>query len=726
MCRLLLLSLVLFFTLQLGAQIVYNCNNDAPRILLAGDSWAQYMGDDGVHNDVLDQYGHDDKFLITQTLGSTPNPPYIGTAYAVSGSLARHWANTTDYAYIQNMVAALQTNPSVDWVVLSIGGNDILAGRSEGGWYKDMDLDRAGSEDSLLTIIEQQTQTVIDAALAVRPNIKVLISSYEYPNFDVEFGTCWIYACDKREDLSRDPVNDLITNAELNQMMLTAESRRKQMADQQSRVFYDNGIGLMHYIYGSPTSPEGVLPPPQPFSPYAPGGDPSQPTLRSNFRIWGDPIHLDAEGYSYKAKNQMDNQFFPALRGPVDATFFSEGGNRDGWVNVNGNEFGASGIRMGDNGSSVDWRGILSFNTSSLPDNAQVTGARIYLHRSGEGIGSNPYSLSDRAPHLDIKSGSFGSPVVEFSDGLAPADGVDVGCFHGSVDEDYYSTRIDIATAYLQHINTNGITQFRIYFDLADFWPNYVYYFDGSQQGLDSDGEERLAPDELVYEEKIVQTTDAEGNTQEELRTVVAVAHNGLSRFMGTTAPFLDLSYELSLPVNLLNFQAVLQGQQVQLAWSSSQEENFRGYRLERSANGRDWEELSFIPGTAAGRYEDMDSNPLNGDNYYRLVMEDLDGSINYSPVELVHFISTSAGVTVYPNPFTDQLQLSFQEATSAPLSIKLIDLLGRPLTSWSIDGTGVRQLLLSIPPDLPTGSYWLRIQSGAQLNWVRVIKGQK
>ncbi|MEM7574701.1 MAG: hypothetical protein AAF433_17480 [Bacteroidota bacterium] len=721
----LLLSISLFSFLLLSAQINFNCGSSGPRILLAGDSWAQFMGDDGVHNDLLDQYGQADKSLLTQTLGSTPEPPYSGTAYAVSGSLARHWANTTDYAYVQNMVAALQANPSVEWVVLSIGGNDILAGRSEGGWYKDMDLDRAGSEDSLLTAIEMDTRLVIDAALAVRPTIKVLISSYEYPNFDVEFGTCWIYACDKREDLSQDPVNGLITNAELNQMMLTAETRRKQMADQLPRVFYDNGIGLMHYIYGSPNAPEGTLPPPQPFSPYAAGGDPTQPTLRSNFRIWGDPIHLDAEGYSYKVKNQMDHHFFPDLRGQPDATFFSEGGTRDGWVNVNGNEFGSNGIRMGDNGGSVDWRGILSFNTASLPDNAEVTGASIYLHRSGEGIGSNPYSLNDRAPHVDIKSGSFGGPEVEFSDGQASADGTDVGCFHGSVDEDYYATRIDIDPAFLQHINSSGTTQFRIYFDRADFWPNYVHYFDGSQQGLDSDNEERQGSELITYEEKVVQTTDAEGQPQEELRTVAAVAHNGLSRLMGTTAPFLDLSYELSLPVELLSFQAELRERKVELFWRSEREDNFLGYHIERSADGRSWQELGFVPGTAAGNYRWLDSSPLIGENYYRLKMEDLDGSLNHSSVEQVFFLRTSAGVSVFPVPFSDQLQIEFAEAISGPLSVKLLDLMGRPVAKWSLDGMDLRQLPLPFTDNLPAGSYWLRIQNGEQVHQLRVLKGQ-
>src|SRR5512145_3272042 len=32
-----------------------------PRLLLAGDSWAQYMWDDGSHNDLFDRFGHGEK-----------------------------------------------------------------------------------------------------------------------------------------------------------------------------------------------------------------------------------------------------------------------------------------------------------------------------------------------------------------------------------------------------------------------------------------------------------------------------------------------------------------------------------------------------------------------------------------------------------------------------------------------------------------------------------------
>lgn len=49
-----------------------------PRLLLAGDSWAQYMWDDGSHNKLFDRFGHAEKRAVSRSLGSDPGPGYSG------------------------------------------------------------------------------------------------------------------------------------------------------------------------------------------------------------------------------------------------------------------------------------------------------------------------------------------------------------------------------------------------------------------------------------------------------------------------------------------------------------------------------------------------------------------------------------------------------------------------------------------------------------------------
>lgn len=484
-----------------------------PRLLLAGDSWAQYMWDDGSHNHVFDRFGHAEKRALSRSLGSDPGPGYHGAEYAISGSEARQWADTVNYPWIANMVAELQANPTIDRVLLSIGGNDVLAGKSGGGWYKDMDLDVAGSEAALFGMIRSRTLQIIDAALAVRPEIRVILSSYDYPNFNTGFW-CFAYACPKRRDLSRDPNNALITDQELNAMMVGVEQERLAWIDARPRVDFDHSVGLMHYFYGDGDSGAFTLPrpgqTPPAYSPF-PGGNPLLPSLRSNFRSALDPIHLDVEGYEYKIAHETEGQFLPLFRGNAAATFFSVGGSEDGWTD--GGVTGTSAIRLGDNGAAR-LHGILTFDTSSLPDAAVITQARLYLTREG-GTGTNPFvSGALGAPTVDVRTGTFGAPAVETSDATAVATAPDAGWVIGSVPANGAALGIELKPAGLAALNPAGRTQFRVSFPQV-----------GSSAGADY-------------------TAMSDGDV-----TAPPAGFPSLAAYVGTSAPFLDVAYTLPLSV---------------------------------------------------------------------------------------------------------------------------------------------------------------------------------
>jgi hypothetical protein len=484
-----------------------------PRLLLAGDSWAQYMWDDGSHNDIFDRFGHGEKRALSRSLGSDPGPGYAGPEYAVSGSEARQWANTASYPWIANMVADLQANPTIDRVLLSIGGNDMLAGKSGGGWYKQMDLDVPGSEAALFDQIHTHTLQIIDAALAVRPSLRVIVSSYDYPNFNTG-ALCFLYACPKRRDLSRDPTNALVTDAELNAMMVTIEQNRIAWTNGHARSDFDNAVGLMHYFYGDGVAAPLTLPRPGQvppgYSPF-PGGNQARPSIRSNFRNSADPIHLDVEGYEYKIAHETAGIFLPLFRGNAAATFFSVGGSEDGWTD--GVASGTTAIRLGDNGAAP-LSGILSFDTSSLPDNAQITQARLYLTREGA-TGINPFTSGALGTAVvDVRTGTFGAPAVEISDAAAAATAADAGWAIGNVAANGHALGIELKPAGLTAINPTGRTQFRVRFPQT-----------GSSAGADyvamSDGDVTTAP----------------------------AGFPTLASYMGKAAPFLDVAYTLPVAV---------------------------------------------------------------------------------------------------------------------------------------------------------------------------------
>ena len=489
-----------------------------PRVLLAGDSWAQYMWDDGSHNDIFDKFGQGDKRALSISRTDDPGPGYTGPELAIGGSQARQWVDTAHYPWIGNVVAALQANPTIDTVLLSIGGNDVLAGKSDGGWYKDMDLDVPGSEAAFFQRLEQDTFTIIEALLAVRPTVRVMLSSYDYPNFNVGL-LCFVSACPMRRNLSRDPVNDLITDAEINAMLVQIESLRVGWSNTNPRILYDHSLGLMHYYYGDGVAPPGALQHPGQVPPdYAPfpGGNPLRPSLRSCFRrpngLDVDPIHLDYEGYQYKITNETQARFFPEFRGHVTATLFSAGGIQDGWTD--GTTVGTDCVSLG-HASAARVFGIVSFNTASIPEGATITGAAFYLHRQSA-LGTNPFESGALGmPRVDIAHGSFGNPQVEATDAGAQATLVNAGTVYGSARANGYALRVLIDPAAFGAIHTGRTTQFRLYFATAGTGTN-------TDRVLFADGD---------------------------VTTPIAATLPTLSALIGRGAPALDITYEMPVAV---------------------------------------------------------------------------------------------------------------------------------------------------------------------------------
>lgn len=91
------------------------------------------------------------------------------------------------------------------------------------------------------------------------------------------------------------------------------------------------------------------------------------------------------------------------------------------------------------------------------------------------------------------------------------------------------------------------------------------------------------------------------------------------------------------LPVKLLSFHARINGNSVVLDWTSSAEENFSRYEIERSNTGSSFTSIgskTVIPSTGAeSRYSFTDLSPHPGVNFYRLKMIDVDGKYSYSAI---------------------------------------------------------------------------------------------
>jgi len=141
------------------------------------------------------------------------------------------------------------------------------------------------------------------------------------------------------------------------------------------------------------------------------------------------------------------------------------------------------------------------------------------------------------------------------------------------------------------------------------------------------------------------------------------------------------------LPIELLDFSARMNGNVVNLNWSTLTETDNDYFVVERTADHLVWESVLVVPGagtsTSILNYYEVDRNPLEGISYYRLKQVDFDGSFAYS--DIVSVVNSNAGlngdnVTLFPNPSSlgmifFRLGKSFQ---GVPINIRIYDLSGR------------------------------------------------
>ncbi|MFQ5570063.1 MAG: trypsin-like peptidase domain-containing protein [Rhodothermales bacterium] len=182
------------------------------------------------------------------------------------------------------------------------------------------------------------------------------------------------------------------------------------------------------------------------------------------------------------------------------------------------------------------------------------------------------------------------------------------------------------------------------------------------------------------------------------------------------------------LPVELVSFDAVLDGRAVWLHWETASETNNAGFEVERKreaktqgpspTNASDWELVSFVEGhgttltpqSYAHRIADVEP----GRHVFRLKQIDFDGTFEYSPeVEVVvEMVERFMIEPVYPNPFNPEAQFRFAVSRRQTVRVDLYDVLGRRVKAL-YEGEPAAGRMQTIAIDgrgLPSGTYLIRV----------------
>ncbi len=179
------------------------------------------------------------------------------------------------------------------------------------------------------------------------------------------------------------------------------------------------------------------------------------------------------------------------------------------------------------------------------------------------------------------------------------------------------------------------------------------------------------------------------------------------------------------LPIELGEFNAVLDNNKIKLNWTTITEKNNDYFIIERSKNGESWEQLRQVKGAGTSsqllNYKEIDYAPLDGISYYRLKQVDFDGKYSFSQIRAVdskNFQATQ--LDLYPNPVTGNVVTLNSER----------DIINGKLTIYSVAGNVVyeednlfgKTVELSTQ-NLSKGTYILEIKEPIALSKIKLVK---
>ncbi|MBL4861476.1 MAG: T9SS type A sorting domain-containing protein, partial [Crocinitomicaceae bacterium] len=138
------------------------------------------------------------------------------------------------------------------------------------------------------------------------------------------------------------------------------------------------------------------------------------------------------------------------------------------------------------------------------------------------------------------------------------------------------------------------------------------------------------------------------------------------------------------LPIELIEFNATVVGDNVELNWVTVSELNNDFFTIEKTINGIDFEYVGTVKGVgtsdATNYYDLLDLRPHSGVSYYRLKQTDFNGAYKYSEVIAVNFeqVSETSLVTeLFPNPSYGFATFTFNGESNQSLNVSVINQLG-------------------------------------------------
>ena len=182
----------------------------------------------------------------------------------------------------------------------------------------------------------------------------------------------------------------------------------------------------------------------------------------------------------------------------------------------------------------------------------------------------------------------------------------------------------------------------------------------------------------------------------------------------GASSPFAAYTWAVGgfnpLPINAQLFGTKKGGGNF-LEWTATDAVNFKGFQLQRRDDASNmFQTIATIPYQSAVSDYNYQDNNSSGNAYYRLALEDLDGTSTYSNiVTLPGNVNGSFSVEIYPNPSYNTVYVSVYSPQPTNLLLVLMDINGREIRRYNVTASQTQTFTVDLT-NLSHGVYLLNI----------------
>jgi SdrD B-like domain/Secretion system C-terminal sorting domain len=175
------------------------------------------------------------------------------------------------------------------------------------------------------------------------------------------------------------------------------------------------------------------------------------------------------------------------------------------------------------------------------------------------------------------------------------------------------------------------------------------------------------------------------------------------------------------LPVNSITLNLFYNSGETTVNWKTFAETNLLMFDVERSTDNIKFEKIATKTPTASyGGNASYTVTDITGSNfattvYYRIKIIDKDLKFRYSKTEVVKIKATENKISVWPNPFVNQITISQTVPQASQLFIKITDNTGRVVKTQSFKAAaGLNQIAIDNLENLSAGVYAVSVYSSA------------